>query len=283
MPADTVAVTVADASALAALIPSGSCVAVPKGENPDVPMAIAMELVRRGVRDLHLVTLPACAWPASGMMVDILVGAGCVATVETSGVSFSELGAAPRFTAAVKAASIRVIDATCPAVYAAVQAGAKGQPFTTLRGLIGTDLMAQHDDWTVIDNPFAPGDKVAALKALNPDVAMFHAPLADRHGNLWIGRNRDLMTLAHASDIVVATVDAVVDEDFLADELRAAGTIPAFYITALAKAPGAFAPLQVDGPTDLDFVRAYLAAAKTQEGFDAWLSSALIGMREAAE
>ncbi|MFT4794767.1 MAG: glutaconate CoA-transferase subunit A [Paracoccaceae bacterium] len=274
---------VADAQALAARIPSGACLAVPKGESADVPMAMAVELARRGVRDLHLVTLPACAWPASGMMVDILVGAGCVASIETSGVSMSELGAAPRFTAAVKAGTIKVIDATCPAIYATMQAGAKGQPFTTLRGLIGSDLMARRDDWTEIDNPFAPGDRVAALRALNPDVTMFHAPLADRHGNLWIGRNRDLMTLAHASDMVLVTVGQVVDEDFLADETCAAGTIPAFYVTALAEAPGACAPMRADESVDMDVVRAYMAAARTAEGFAGWLSGAAGAARVAAK
>jgi glutaconate CoA-transferase subunit A len=134
----------------------------------------------------------------------------------------------------------------------------------------------------VIDNPFAPGDPVVALRAINPDVAIFHAPLADRHGNLWIGRNRDLMTLAHASDMVLATVEEVVDEDFLADDLRAAGTIPAFYVTALAEAPGACHPALMTGGADLDAVRAYRAAARTEAGFAAWLVDAL-GMAEAAQ
>jgi glutaconate CoA-transferase subunit A len=273
----------AEARDLAARIASGASIAVPKGEYADVPMAIALELVRAGARDLHLITLPTCALPASGMMADILVGAGAVASIETSGVSLSELGPAPRFTAAVKAGALHVADATCPAVYAAMQAGAKGQPFTTLRGLIGSDLMTRRSDWGVIDNPFAPGDPVAVLKAINPDVAVFHAPMADRNGNLWIGRNRDLMTLAHASDMVLATVDRIVDQDFLADEAMAAGTIPAFYITALAEAPGAAAPMRADGTTDLARVRDYARAARTAEGFDAWLSAALGGVLAAAE
>jgi glutaconate CoA-transferase subunit A len=35
---------------------------------------------------------------------------------------------APRFTQAVKAGRLRVLDATCPVVYAALKAGAKAQP-----------------------------------------------------------------------------------------------------------------------------------------------------------
>lgn len=272
-----------DVRALAERIPSGARVAVSKGEAADVPMAMALELVKRGVRDLRIVTVPTCAWPASGMMLDILIGAGCVASVETSGVSFSELGPAPRFTAAVKSGALKVIDATCPAVYAAVQAGAKGQPFAPLRGIIGADLLRHRDDWTIIDNPFGESDPVVVLKAINPDVTMFHAPMADREGNVWIGRNRDLLILAHAADQVLVTVEKTVDANFLEDDALAAGTIPAFYVSALAERPGGCWPMKVDGGTDIDVVREYAKAAKTDEGFRDWLERRLPALPEAAE
>ena len=118
---------------LAARVPDGASLTVQKGDERDVPMALAQAMVRRGVRGLHVITLPTAAYPASGMMVDLLIGAGCVASVETSGISLHELGAAPRFTQAVKSGRLKVLDATCPAVYAALQAGAKGQPFAPLR------------------------------------------------------------------------------------------------------------------------------------------------------
>lgn len=272
-----------DMAALAALVPSGARIGVTKGEQVDVPMALTLELVRRGVRDLRMVTIPTCAFPASGMMLDILVGAGCVASVETSGVSMSELGAAPRFSAAVKAGTLKVIDATCPAVYAALQAGAKGQPFAALRGLIGSDLMAHRDDWAVVSNPFEDDDPVALLKAINPDVTLFHAPMADRRGNVWIGRNRDLLTLAHASATTLVTVEKIVDFDLMEDETLAPAVIPDFYVTALAEAPGACWPQRADGSTDLDVVRGYMAAARTAEGFADWLSAHLDARPEAAE
>ncbi len=269
--------------ALAERIPSGARVAVSKGESADVPMAIAMELVRRGVRDLDMVTVPTCAWPASGMMLDILIGAGCVKSVETSGVSMSELGPAPRFTAAVKSGALKVIDATCPAVYAAIQAGAKGQPFAPLRGIIGADLVKHREDWKIIDNPFGESDPVIVLKAINPDVTIFHAPMADREGNIWIGRNRDLLNLAHASEETLVTVEKIVDQNFLEDETLAAGTLPAFYVSAMVEHQGGCWPMRLDGSTDLDAVRNYLAAARSDDGFRDWLAERLPAMPEAAE
>ena len=97
---------------LAALVPHGASITLHKGDEPDVPMRLGMALIRRGVRGLHIVTLPTAAYPASGMLVDLLIGAGCVASVETSGISLHELGAAPRFSSAVKAGTLRVLDAT---------------------------------------------------------------------------------------------------------------------------------------------------------------------------
>lgn len=260
---------------LAALVPDGASVTVQKGVEPDVPMALARALIRRGVRGLHVVTLPTAAFPASGMLVDLLIGAGCVASVETSGISLHELGPAPRFSAAVKAGSLRVLDATCPAVYAALQAGAKGQPFAPLRGLIGTDLLRHRPDWKVIDNPVAaPGagpDPIVVLPALNADVAIFHAPKADAEGNVWVGNDRDRVLAAHAADTVLVTVDARVPGCFFDDEALAAGTIPAALVTALAVVPGGCWPMTADGGCDLDVVRRYQQAARSDDGFAGYL------------
>lgn len=266
-----------DVDALAALVPDGASVTVHKGDLADVPMALAHALIRRGVRALHLITLPTAAYPASGMMVDLLVGAGCVDSVETSGISLHELGPAPRFVRAVKAGRLKVIDATCPAVYAGLQAGAKGQPFAPLRGLIGSDLMRHRDDWRVIDNPYAPGDRIAVVPAINADVAIMHADEADEEGNVWIGRDRDRLLAAHAANRTLVTVERRVPGRLFDDEAKAAGVIPAMLIEAIAVVPGGSAPIGPDGRTDLDAVRRYRQAALTDDGFAAYLRCEVFG------
>src|SRR5205823_4877516 len=137
-------------------------------------MAATRELVRRGARGLHLVCVP-----QSGLQADLLIGAGAVRAIETSAVTLGEFGLAPRFTAAVRNGGVRVLDATCPAIHAGLLASLKGVPFMPLRGILGSDLLAQRPDWKVIDNPFAAGDAILAVPAIRPDVALFHAPLAD--------------------------------------------------------------------------------------------------------
>ena len=265
--------SISDVDTLAAQVPDGASMTVQKGDERDVPMALAHALVRRGVRGLHVITLPTAAYPASGMMVDLLIGAGCVDSVETSGISLHELGAAPRFTQAVKAGRLKVLDATCPAVYAALQAGAKGQPFAPLRGLIGTDLLRHRGDYRVIDNPFAPGDPIVVVPAINADVAIFHAGMADAEGNVWIGRDRDRLLAAHAADKVLVTVDRVVPGCFFDDEALAAGVVPAELIDGVAVVPGGGMPLLADGRLDLEAVRRYQRAAQDDDSFAAWLQA----------
>src|SRR5580692_2134515 len=145
----------------------GCMLAVPR-ESSGVPMAATRALIRRGVKRLHLVTLP-----TSTLQADLLIGAGCVETLETSAVSLGEFGPAPRFTAAIIAGAIRMREATCPALHAQFQAAEKGVPFMPLRGLIGSDVLAQRPDWKIVDNPFGQdssrnGDPIALLPALRP-------------------------------------------------------------------------------------------------------------------
>jgi glutaconate CoA-transferase, subunit A len=252
---------------LASQVPNGAMLAV-TNDNCGVAMSATMAIIRRGVRHLHLVCLP-----VSGMQADLLIGAGAVATLETSAITLGEFGAAPRFTAAIRAGSIRMLDATCPAIHAAIQAAGKGLPFTALRGMIGTDLVARRSDWKTIDNPFRdPGelpDPIVLLPAIRPDLALFHAPLADRFGNVFIGRERDLMHLAHAARGSLVTVERVIDEDLLADRDRAGATIPAIYVRAISVVERGSWPIALRGwqPADEEALRRYARMAATADGF----------------
>src|SRR6478672_10063081 len=129
-------------------ISDGTVLAVPR-EQSGVAMAATRALIRRGIKRLHLVALP-----TSSLQADLLIGAGAIATLETSAVSLGELGPAPRFTAAILAGQLRMLDATCPALHAAFQAAEKGVPFMPLRGILGSDILRHRPDWRVIDNPF---------------------------------------------------------------------------------------------------------------------------------
>jgi glutaconate CoA-transferase subunit A len=258
-------------------ITDGCMLAVPR-EQSGVAMAATRALIRRGVKRLHLVTLP-----ASSLQADLLIGAGCVETLETSAVSLGEFGPAPRFTAAVTAGAIRMMDATCPALHAGFQAAEKGVPFMPLRGLIGSDLVACRDDWKVIDNPFGTDDPIVLLPAIKPDIVLFHAALADREGNVWIGRDRELAMMAHAAAKTVVTVEKIQDTNLFDDPWLAAGAVGAFYIERVALAPKGAWPLALADhyPADGAHLAEYASMARTENGFASYLERHVYAQRAA--
>ena len=262
---------------MAASVPDGALVALPP-DNSLPSVALAKALVRRGARDLRLLGVP-----VSGFATDLLIGAGCVAEVQTSACSLGEAGFAPRFTAAVKAGTIRVVDATCPAIHAMLQASEKGVPFMPLRGIIGSSILANRPDWQVIEAPFT-GERIVCLPALSPDVAAFHAVMADEAGNVWLGRRRECATLAHASKRALVTVERVVPGNFLEDERLAPGTISATYVSGIALAERGAQPAALLDEYGFDgaSVTEYARMARTQEGFDAWVAEHVFQSRRAA-
>src|SRR5579863_4583937 len=253
--------------ALAASIPDGAHVAIPP-DYSGVAMAATRALIRRGARNLKLLSVP-----TAGLQADLLIGAGCVGEIETAGIALGEVGSAPRFVAALKAGALAIKDTTCPAIHAALQAAEKGIPFIPLRGIIGSGLVGRRPDWRVVDNPFAEGDPILLLPAIGPDVALFHAPLADRKGNTWIGRRRELVTMAHAARRTLVTVERIQDDDLLANETSAAGTLSSLYVTAIAEALQGAWPLGLAElyATDDAHMALYAAAARTEEGFRNYL------------
>jgi glutaconate CoA-transferase subunit A len=226
-------------------------------------------LIRRPAKDLRLLGVPVL-----GLSADLLIGAGCVAEVHSSAVSLGEAGLAPRFTDAAVRGDIKVVDYTCPAVHTALQASEKGVPFMPLRGVLGSDLVREHADWRVEHNPFAAAeDPILLIPALAPDVALFHARWADEAGNVWVGRRRELATIAHAARNTYVTVEEFRSGDMLEDELLAPGVISATYVTGIARAERGAWPLGVAGVYEIDdaHLAAYAKAARTREGFQQYV------------
>ena len=212
--------------------------------------------------------------PQLGLCADLLIGAGCVAEIDTSAVTLGEAGLAPRFTEAAEKGEIVVRDATCPAVHTALQAAEKGVPFMPLRGVLGSDLVERRSDWKVSQNPFADeGDPILLVAAIRPDIALFHARWADEEGNVWIGRRRELATIAHAARQCLVTYEEKRPGSMLEDEVLAAGVLSAVYVTAVAPARRGAWPLGVPElyPIDDAHLVRYAKAARTREGFQRYL------------
>jgi glutaconate CoA-transferase subunit A len=231
-------------------------------------MAVVRELARREARGLRLLGVPQL-----GLQADILIGAGCVAEVETAAVSLGEHGLAPCFLRAAAEGRIAVRDSTCPAIHAALTAAERGIPFMPLAGVLGSDLPRHRPDWRVTRSPFGEGRPILLVPALRPDVALFHAEIGDSDGNVWVGVRRELLTMAHAARSTLVSVEERQGKSLLADPALAAGTVPALYLDAVAVVPGGARPLACGEryPADQAFLRRYAELAATPEGFAQFL------------
>ena len=262
-----------DLDKLSAMIPDGASLALAP-DYSGCALELVRRLIRRGVKNLHLIGVPQL-----GFQADLLIGAGSVKSVETAAVTLGEAGPAPCFTRAIKTESLIIRDSTCPVIHAGLQAAEKGAPFMPIRGVLGSDLIKHRPDWQVIDNPFGEDDPILLVPAIRPDIALFHAAKADREGNIWIGVRRELMLMAHAAKTTIVTVEELVEKDLLDDDLTAAGTIPSLYVTEIAHAPMGARPLGLRGcyPPDADHLTSYAEAARTEDGFRRYLEQHVLG------
>ena len=145
-----------------------------------------------------------------------------------------------------------------------------------LRGILGSDLYKNRNDWSVINNPMSSktnDEKIVILPAVQLDILIFHASKADINGNVQIGRRRELATLAHASKKVYVTVEEIVDEDFFDCELKAAATLPSLYVDGISLAKKGAWPCGLTDCYEIDGneMNKYAKSAKYQETFDEYI------------
>ncbi|MBI4233798.1 MAG: hypothetical protein HY686_05095 [Chloroflexi bacterium] len=153
-----------------------------------------------------------------------------------------------------------------------VQAGSMGVPFVPVRGLLGSDLLRHRTDFKVTGNPFNPGEELVLAPAINPEVALFHAVLADRQGNFITPGKRDDLMVAQSSRRVIVTAEQVADRPITHRDGDGV-FVPAIYTTAVVLAPHGAHPAGVRGlyPPDLAHVREYAEAARSDATFQAYL------------
>ena len=147
-------------------------------------------------------------------------------------------------------------------------AGAAHLPFGVLRGYEGTDLPARTPRVALIESPFT-GERVSAVRAINPDVAVIHAQQADRRGNvmLWglAGVQKEAVLAAKRA---MVTVEEVVDE---LEPRPHAVVLPAWVLDAVVVVPGGAGPSYAAGYSvrDNDFYSEWDEISRDRDRFTA--------------
>lgn len=218
-----------DLTHAAQIVTDGALVALGGGLSARLPMALVRELIRVGRRDLHVVG------SAHGIDVDLLIAAGGVAVCEESYIGFEQdLGLAPAYRRAAESGTVAVRESCCATILAQLRAAELGVPFLPVRGVKGSDIRRLHPEYSELQCPFT-GETLVVVPPLRPDVALIHAPVGDRRGNLHLDQPYVLdERFAGAARNVVATVDRITSTQ----EVVSAGvTIPAHLVTAVAEVP----------------------------------------------
>jgi glutaconate CoA-transferase subunit A len=251
--------------AIAEHVKDGDTVAL-EGFTHLIPFAAGHEIIRQKRRDLTVVRM------TPDVIYDQLIGMGCVKRMVFSYGGNPGVGSLHRMRDAVEnewPAKLELVEHSHAGLANAYVAGASRLPFAVLRGYAGTDL--EHGgEVAFVECPFT-GQRLSAVRAINPDVTVIHAQQADREGNvmLWglAGVQKEAVL---AADRAIVTVEEIVDE---LDPRPHAVVLPAWVVTAVCHVPGGAWPSYAHdySKRDNEFYAAWDEIARDRERFKAWM------------
>jgi len=253
--------------AIAANVRDGDVVAM-EGFTHLIPFAAGHEVIRQRKRDLTLVRM------TPDLIYDQLIGMGCARKLVFSWAGNPGVGSLHRLRDAFERGwprSIELEEHSHAAMAAAYAAGAAGLPCAILRGYLGADLPKVNPNIRSIECPFT-GERLAAVPAVRPDVAIVHAQRADRHGNVLfegiVGVQKEAVLAARRS---IVTVEEVVDDLRLGSPN--AVVLPHWAVGCVVEAPGGARPSYAHGYYERDnaFYTAWDAIASDRDRFQAWM------------
>lgn len=253
-------------NAVGAEVRSGDTVALGGGGLVRKPMALVEELIRSGITDLTVVSV------LGGPDVDLLLGAGRVKKLIYAYVGFDFLGLAPNFRRAREEKKVQFVECSEYLLMAALEAAAKRIPFMPVRSGLGSDLLTINPYLKEFVSPF-DGEKLVAVKAVQPDIALLHVNYADRAGYGQILGDRFLDPLyARAANKTILSAEKVVETKKI-EERFADTAILKVWTTKVVEASGGsgFTSCYPDRPVDLSSVQGYLDQAGSAERFRDYL------------
>jgi glutaconate CoA-transferase subunit A len=252
--------------AVADLVHDGDSVAL-EGFTHLIPFAAGHELLRQGRSELELIRM------TPDLLYDQLIGMGAARKLVFSYGGNPGVGSLHRFRDAIEHGwprPIEIEEHSHAGMANRYVAGAANLPFAVLRGYLGTDLMAR-TTVAPITCPFT-GEKLVAVPALCPDVAIVHAQESDREGNVQLwgipGVQKEAVLAAKRS---LVTVERIVDEL----EPQPGGVVlPSWVVDLVAEAPGGSRPSYSLGIVDRDndFYKFWDGMSRDRDEFVAWMN-----------
>jgi glutaconate CoA-transferase subunit A len=256
--------------AIARHVPSGSMVLLGAQLEQMIPFGAGHELIRQGRRDLTLVG------PISDILFDQMIGAGCVARVMAAWVGNVSAGVGYCFRRAVEHSiprRIETVDYSNFTIALALHAAALGVPFMPTYATLGSDLLKKNGNLREFSSPVSE-EKLVAVRALRPDVAILHVQRADTQGNahLW-GSLGVALDGARAARKLIIIAEEIVEPGVIASDPNRT-LVPGFLVTAVVHEPWGAHPSPVQGyyGRDHEFFTQYHDLTRRLEDFEQWLT-----------
>lgn len=185
-------------------------------------------------------------------------------------------GLSPHARRVIQAGDIELCEWSNYTLAVRFRAGAMGVPFLPARSILGTDTF-KHSAAKVIECSFT-GQKLAAIPALWPDVALIHVHEADRFGNCRIrGTSVADVDVARASKKVIITCERLVpNSEIRLDPTRT--TIPFFCVDAVCEVPFGSYPgnMPYEYFSDEAHLRTWLEVERDLDEFQAFLAKHIL-------
>ena len=240
------------------------------------PMALVRGILRSGLTDLTIVSY-------GGADVGLLARAGKIRRLVFAFVSLDSIPIEPHFARARQGGTIpELVELDEGMFQTGLRAAAQRLPFLPVRAGLGSDVMTHHPDLRTVRSPYADGEELVAVPALDLDVALVHLNRADRHGNAtYLGPDPyfdDLFCLAAQRAYV--SVEQVVDTAGLTVETPVQRLLLSrMMVDGVVETPhGAhFTTCTPDYERDEPFQKAYAAAAADDQAWSAFEQRFLAG------
>jgi glutaconate CoA-transferase subunit A len=232
------------------------------------PMALVREILRSPLKDLTLVSY-------GGPDVGLLCAAKKLRKIVFGFVSLDSIPLEPHFRRARESGEVEALELDEGMLQWGLYAAALRLPFLPTRAGLGSDVMQLYPGLRTVRSPYADGETLVAMPALELDVALVHLDRADASGNAqFLGPDLyfdDLFCMAAKRRFLSCEKIVATDEFLKAGSLHTL-RISRMFVDGVIEAPGGAHPTECppDYPRDEGFQREYAASAKSPEAWQAF-------------
>ncbi|UCD21279.1 MAG: CoA transferase subunit A, partial [Chloroflexota bacterium] len=161
-------------------------------------------------------------------------------------------------------------------------AGAMGWNVIPTRSIVGSSMEEENkESFKVIDDPFAPGDRIGLMRASRPDIALVHGAAADRSGNTIITYplGADVFGAWGARNGVIVSAENIVSTEFIRRHSHLV-RIPSYMVRAVCEVPYGAHPAGMPNCglpefehyfEDYDFLTESREASRDDRKFSEWV------------